>query len=132
VNKRAGFSYNGTLESHTYDVQQSCFSAEEEFNEEGCGNFDYDQHSMDLAADCECKPISAGNRGKVDTNADCDCVSCLDADKEKSKRNHIDNADADIEHKVSNQVEKAISDILSDVVNRCISSSLKSCISIVE
>lgn len=87
---------------------------------------------MDIGADCECKPISSGNRGKVDTSADCDCVSCLDADKEKSKRNHIDNADSDIEGKVSNQVEKAISDILSDVVNRCISNSLKSCISIVD
>lgn len=131
VNKQVGFSYSGSLESHTWDVQQSCHSQEQTFEEEGCGEYDYDQHSMDFGADCECKPISAANRGKIDTSADCDCVSCLDENKEKTKGNHIDNADEDIEKKVSNEVEKAISDILSDAINRCISSSLKSCISIV-
>lgn len=93
VNKRQAFTANGTVEAHTFDVQQSCLTDVETFDSEGCGEWNFNQHSEDIGADCECKAISAGNRGRIDTHCDCDCP---DAKKDK-----LSNPDEDIENTVS-------------------------------
>lgn len=122
VNKRQAFTSNGTVEAHTFDVQQSCLTDVETFDSEGCGEWNFNQHSEDIGADCECKQIPAGHRGRVDTHCDCDCP--------EPRKDKLSNPDDDIENTVTKQVEKAISDILSDVVERCISTTLKSCITL--
>lgn len=76
-------------------------------------------HSNDFEH-CECRPISGRRADRFDEECDCD-DSCLHAET-------IGDPDEDLDRRIADSVEKAISDILSDVVNRCISSSLKSCI----
>lgn len=123
IDKRGSFTYSGNFESSVIDVQQQCFDHCEDFTESGCADWDFTQHSENIGADCECRPIQGSNRARLDTNCDCDCV-----DNQREKDNKVDDPDRDIENRVSKQVERAIADILSDVVNRCISSSLKDCI----
>jgi len=54
------------------------------------------------------------------------CGSCLDKHHEVGACN----PEEDIDRKINAQIDKALSDILSDVVERCISSSMKGCIEI--
>jgi len=73
---------------------------------------------------CDCKAIH-GVHGDYDRNKcefDCDCMH--------QNQNNVSDPDEDLDRRIADSVEKAISDILSDVVNRCISTSLKGCIEI--
>lgn len=115
IDKRAAFTYTGTLDTHTWDVSQSCLSNEENFDEAGCADYDFNQHSENIAADCDCHPLSASHRGRIDTN--CECEGCECKDNQRDRANRVDDPDRDIENKVSKTVERAIADILSGIVN---------------
>jgi len=67
--------------------------------------------------DCECNGISGKDLLGFDESCGCE-------------KDHIVDPDADIERRITAQVEKSISDILSEIVNRCVSSSLHDCIQI--
>lgn len=100
IDKRAAFTLNGSLDTHTFDVSQTCISNNENFDETGCSDIDFTQDSENIAADCDCHPLSAFNRGRIDTNCDCDC-DCVEERNRRDKANRVDDPDRDIENKVS-------------------------------
>jgi len=67
---------------------------------------------------CDCKNLKHHDADHWFNHCDCG------GDHEEDACNPED----DIDNKINKQIDKAIGDVLSEVVERCISSSLKGCI----
>lgn len=125
VHSAEAYSVNGELTNQKYEAFQACTTETDDFEGEGGAVCDFEQmeHSNNFEDPCECRPLH-GRSAKYHSDAAERCDdSCVHAEE-------IGNPDEDLDHRIADSVEKAISDILSDVINRCISTSLHDCIQI--
>jgi hypothetical protein len=100
------------LRTDSYECGQGTYTEGEAWNVAGSGACDYSEcYETDEACSAEAKNLKH-----------------KDADKWFGDKKGSSNAEEDIDAKINKQLDKAIGDILSDVVERCISSSLKGCI----
>lgn len=140
-----------TLSTTTDVVTTGCHSNSEQYTENTCVDNDYHvsgnlrTHKYDCVQECQCDDDcfevcsdshSTINRcghehqneqiGTPSSNNAGEC-NCQNFDGEV-----VDAADPDedISERVGKSVEATIGDVLSGIINRCISSSLKSCITI--
>jgi hypothetical protein len=122
VDKTRDYDVCGDLKTDTYECQSGTFSGSDCWKAKGCKSCEYaDEHDTDEACKCECRNMRCPDNEKYFEGCSCGgkCDEHKGCDPEE-----------DIDEKINAQIDKAISEILSDVVERCISSSLKGCIEI--
>ena len=95
----------GNLQTHKYDCVQECQLNDDKFD--ACG----DSHATITTCG--------------DDDEHCGCGHSA---KEEEEERECKDPDEDISMRITKQVEDTIGDVLSEVINRCIQSSLHSCI----
>lgn len=122
VSSTEAFTASGTFTNQRYDAYQACHSVTSDFDIAGTGASDFEQDDMsNEMGDCDCKALKGRKAEHFDEEPLGFEESCLHTET-------IGNPDEDLDRRIADQVEKTISDILSDVFDRCISTSLKGCI----
>jgi hypothetical protein len=125
VHSAEAFSVNGEIVNQKFEAFQACTTETDDFVGEGSAACDFNQQEMsnNFEDPCECRALH-GRHAQYHNDNELECEdSCVHSES-------VGDEDADLDHRIADSVEKAISDILSDVINRCISTSLHDCIQI--
>lgn len=118
------FAVAGAIKTERFDCIQACLTDNDQWASAGESSCDYtENHDICHPCKCEC--------GDGDLKVG-DWVSETGCDCGHKKKESCGSPEDDIERRINAQVEKVISDLLSDVVNRCISSSLHDCVELVD
>jgi len=123
------FHVTGAFQTCIFNAEQGQATIDDAWAQNGIRNSSYNQ-GMPTFCPCKCDCHSScpkADGSKCGTN--CDCFHGIGCDH-RSEHAQCTDPDDDIERRINEEVQRTISDLLSDIVNRCISTSLQGCIEI--